>query len=344
MKADHRDAEPAVLAPAEAFNTMRGTAELREQCGIRTPPHETGPNSAGVARRIASSCAGWTTPPTNPEFFEAIHADEPTDRQAVIITMWLQEASIEEIVLASAEIEVLADKKTPRRGHHEAELQCRLATVQATILRRLDRAFPPDLALHISLDNYGTHNHEAVRKWLAAHPRFKLHFTPTGSSWLNLVESWFSELTPQRPGRGVFCSVQELVAAIKVHLTHHNADPKPFVGAPPSRRSSARSTSAKPFSRHTTEISRSSAEPANGRIRWVVSPPWDYRPRVDQPPRADAGIGLSGDLTSARIPIHTPSSVQFCAARFVCTASLARTTYRHSSQERGNGSVPHHRL
>ena len=92
-------------------------------------------------------------------------------------------------------------------------------------LRRLDRAFPPDLIL----DNYGTHKHEAVRKWLAAHPRFKLHFTPTGSSWLNLVESWFSKLTQQRLRRGVFCSVQELVAAIKNYLTHHNADPKPFV-------------------------------------------------------------------------------------------------------------------
>ena len=96
-------------------------------------------------------------------------------------------------------------------------------------LRRLDRAFPPDLTLHIILDNYGTHKHEAVRKWLAAHPRFKLHFTPTGSSWLNLVESWFSKLTQQRLRRGVFCSVQELVAAIKGYLTHHNADPKPFV-------------------------------------------------------------------------------------------------------------------
>ena len=97
-------------------------------------------------------------------------------------------------------------------------------------LRRLvDRAFPPDLTLHIILDNYGTHKHEAVRKWLAAHPHFKLHFTPTGSSWLNLVESWLSKLTQQRLRRGVSCSVQELVAAIKNYLTHHNADPKPFV-------------------------------------------------------------------------------------------------------------------
>ena len=96
-------------------------------------------------------------------------------------------------------------------------------------LRRLDRAFPPDLPLHLILDNYGTHKHEAVRKWLAAHPRFQLHFTPTGASWLNLVENWFSKLTQQRLRRGVFCSVEELVAAIKDYLRHHNADPKPFV-------------------------------------------------------------------------------------------------------------------
>ena len=96
-------------------------------------------------------------------------------------------------------------------------------------LRRLDRAFPRELTLHLILDNYATHKHEAVRNWLAAHPRFHLHFTPTGASWLNLVESWFSKLTNQRLRRGVFCSVQELVAAITDYLTHHNADPKPFV-------------------------------------------------------------------------------------------------------------------
>ena len=96
-------------------------------------------------------------------------------------------------------------------------------------LRRLDRAFPRDLTLHGILDNYGTHKHATVRKWLAAHPRFRLHFTPTSTSWLNLVESWFSKLTQQRLRRGVFCSVEELVAAIDDYLTHYNVNPKPFV-------------------------------------------------------------------------------------------------------------------
>ena len=95
-------------------------------------------------------------------------------------------------------------------------------------LRRLDRAFPGDLILHVILDNHGTHNRETVRKWLAGHPRFKLHFTPTGASWLNLVESWFGGLT-QYPRRGAFFSVQELVAAIEDHLTHDDADTGPFV-------------------------------------------------------------------------------------------------------------------
>ena len=68
-----------------------------------------------------------------------------------------------------------------------------------------------------------------MRVWLAAHPRFKLHFTPIGASWLNLVESWFSQLTQKRLRRGVFHSVSELVAAIEAYLQHYNENPKPFV-------------------------------------------------------------------------------------------------------------------
>ena len=96
-------------------------------------------------------------------------------------------------------------------------------------LRQLHRAFPRCLALHLILDNYGTHKHPAVRAWLAAHPRFTLHFTPTGASWLNLVESWFSQLTQKRLRRGVFRSVPELIAAINAYLQHYNQTPTPFV-------------------------------------------------------------------------------------------------------------------
>jgi transposase len=96
-------------------------------------------------------------------------------------------------------------------------------------LRHLDRAFPPPLPLHLILDNYGTHQHDRVTQWLAKHPRFHLHFTPTSSSWLNLVERWFRELTEKRIRRGVFRSVTELTSAIEQFLSVYNQHPKPFV-------------------------------------------------------------------------------------------------------------------
>ena len=74
-------------------------------------------------------------------------------------------------------------------------------------LRRIDRAVPKELDIHIVLDNYGTHTHEAVRKWLEARPRYHLHFTPTSASWLNLVERFFAEITDKRIRRGTFHSV-----------------------------------------------------------------------------------------------------------------------------------------
>ncbi|MCL5005077.1 MAG: IS630 family transposase [Acidobacteria bacterium] len=96
-------------------------------------------------------------------------------------------------------------------------------------LRQLDREIPTGLDLHMILDNYGTHKHPGVQSWLAKHPRFHLHFTPTSSSWLNLVERWFRELTEKRIRRGTFASVKELVAAIREYLDHNNQQPRPFV-------------------------------------------------------------------------------------------------------------------
>ncbi len=78
-------------------------------------------------------------------------------------------------------------------------------------------------------DNYATHKHQSVRAWLDKHPRFQLHFTPTSSSWLNLVERWFRELTDKALRRGVFHSVPDLIAKIEAYLAAHNNDPKPFV-------------------------------------------------------------------------------------------------------------------
>jgi transposase len=96
-------------------------------------------------------------------------------------------------------------------------------------LRRLDREFPLNLQLHLIVDNYGTHKHPQVKNWLARHRRFHLHFTPTSSSWLNLVERWFGKLTQQRIRRGSFFSVQELVQAIQEYLKENNRQPKPFI-------------------------------------------------------------------------------------------------------------------
>jgi transposase len=96
-------------------------------------------------------------------------------------------------------------------------------------LRQIDREVPTGLAIHMILDNYGTHTHPNVKRWLAKRPRFALHFTPTSSSWLNLVERWFGELTRKRIRRGVFRSVPELVTAIEDFIRVNNTHPQPFV-------------------------------------------------------------------------------------------------------------------
>jgi transposase len=96
-------------------------------------------------------------------------------------------------------------------------------------LRTIDKQVPKGLAVHLILDNYATHKHPDVQKWLRRHERFHLHFTPTSSSWLNLVERWFRELTNKALRRGSFNSVPELIAAIHDYLDAHHEDPKPFV-------------------------------------------------------------------------------------------------------------------
>jgi len=88
---------------------------------------------------------------------------------------------------------------------------------------------PPDLDLHLIVDNYGTHKHPRVKSWLSRHPRFHLHFTPTSSSWLNMVERWFSEITSKRIRRGSFKNVKELIKTIKQYIESHNQTPKVFV-------------------------------------------------------------------------------------------------------------------
>lgn len=96
-------------------------------------------------------------------------------------------------------------------------------------LRRLDREFPRDVPLHLVMDNYGTHKEPHVTAWLKKHPRFVCHFVPTSSSWLNLVERWFRELTDKAIRRGSFLSVSDLTQAIEAFLHAWNEHPKPFI-------------------------------------------------------------------------------------------------------------------
>lgn len=96
-------------------------------------------------------------------------------------------------------------------------------------LRKIDGNTPAALDIHCIVDNYGTHKHPNVRTWLWKHPRFHFHFIPTSSSWLNLVERWFGEITRKRIRRGTFGSVKELEQAIYDYVEHNNKNPKPFV-------------------------------------------------------------------------------------------------------------------
>ncbi len=107
------------------------------------------------------------------------------------------------------------------RRHRSVEFRKFLDTIEGAV--------PPDLAIHLVLDNYGTHKTALIRRWLAKRPRFHLHFTPTGASWINLVERWFALLTEKQIRRGVHRSTRELETAIRTYLAVHNEAPKPFV-------------------------------------------------------------------------------------------------------------------
>ncbi|WP_433221255.1 IS630 family transposase [Dactylosporangium sp. CS-047395] len=107
------------------------------------------------------------------------------------------------------------------RQHRAAEFKKFLTTINKTV--------PADLDVHLVCDNYGTHKTPQIRAWLARHPRFHMHFTPTGSSWINQVERWFGFLTEQKIRRGTHKSVQSLEADIRSWITDWNSNPRPFI-------------------------------------------------------------------------------------------------------------------
>jgi transposase len=96
-------------------------------------------------------------------------------------------------------------------------------------LKKIDAETPPNLDLHLIVDNYCTHKHSKVKSWLKRHPRFQMHFTPTSSSWLNMIERWFRDMTQARIRNGSFRSVEKLERAIRDYIDHHNANPTTFV-------------------------------------------------------------------------------------------------------------------
>jgi transposase len=112
-------------------------------------------------------------------------------------------------------------------------------------LRKMERTVAAELDIHVILDNYATHKHPAVRAWLKKHPRVQFHFTPTSSSWLNLVERFFSELTTRQLKRLAVTSVEQLIASITRYIERRNDDPRPFVWTASTRSIIAKVNKAK---------------------------------------------------------------------------------------------------
>jgi transposase len=113
----------------------------------------------------------------------------------------------------------IISKCSPRHRHQEF----------IRFLNQIDQETPPNLSIHVIADNYATHKHERVKSWFKRHKRFQIHFIPTSSSWLNLVERWFREITDKRIRRGTFNSVPALIQAIEEYVAVNNAHPKPFI-------------------------------------------------------------------------------------------------------------------
>ena len=115
----------------------------------------------------------------------------------------------------------------PRHRHQASWSAARPEWIK--FLKQIDKETPAELDLHLIVDNYSTHKHPKVKSWLKRHRRFHMHFTPTASSWLNLIERWFREITDKRILRGTFNSVEALVKAIESYIAEHNENPKSFV-------------------------------------------------------------------------------------------------------------------
>jgi len=154
-------------------------------------------------------------------------------------------------------------------GNVIAEMTPRHRAVEfKRFLARINQAVPADLAVHVICDNSSTHKTPAIQRWLIAHPRFQLHFTPTYSSWLNLVERWFAELTTKWLRRGTHRSVAQLEQAIQGWIQRWNDNPRPFVWTrPPTRSSTASPPTASESTTQDTRARFTTSRVAGGRSR-----------------------------------------------------------------------------
>lgn len=158
-----------------------------------------------------------------------------TDQERVTLLSWARSRTLParlcvraQIVLAAAEGRENQEIADALGLHRDTVAQWRRRFSQQRVAG-IERETPPELDLHLILDHYATHKHSRVKAWLTEHPRFHLHFIPTSSSWLNLVERFFREIITKRIRRGAFRSVAALQQAIQEYLAAHNAQPKPFI-------------------------------------------------------------------------------------------------------------------
>jgi transposase len=195
-------------------------------------------------------------------------------------------------------------------------------------LRLIDRQTPTGFDLHLILDNYAAHKTEAVKRWLARHPRFHVHFTPTSASWINAVEGLFATLTKRRLKRGVFRSIIELNQAIRDYLDAHNADPNPFRWTAPPTPSSVSTNAGNVCWNHSTRISdRFSSTPAGEQV-WSAA-------GVTETKGTNAGTGARHPLRHRHPSTRPTSQAQGRRSRRAATprsppilATLLRTSLR----------------
>jgi len=157
-------------------------------------------------------------------------------------------------------------------------------------LRVIDQVTPARKALHLIADNYATHKHAKVQRWLKRHPRFHVHFTPTSSSWLNMVERFFRDLTQNRLRRSAFRDVEELIMAIGDYIDRHNKDPKPFIWTAKAKdilEKVKRARRSLNIVQSVSATGRTSSKPLHtfGLNSADGNPPSDFAPRLFPPVR-----------------------------------------------------------